>query len=154
MKDKTKINISLGIGTTSILMIFVILILVTFSILSLSGAKADHKLGDMTLKRAREYYQAENKAEKKLAIMDQRLNAAIGETDFEKILSNVGEISIDKNEKRIQYKETIDDKQYLNVVIQLVWNEQKQVYGYRKIKWQTVVTGDWTIDEDIPVFQP
>lgn len=76
MKDKTKVNISLGIGTTSILMIFVILILVTFSILSLSGAKADHKLGNMTIQRARDYYQAENKAEKKLASVDQLLFAA------------------------------------------------------------------------------
>lgn len=152
MKDKTKVNISLGIGTTSILMIFVILILVTFSILSLSGAKADHKLGNMTIQRARDYYQAENKAEKKLASVDQLLFAAQGEKDFEKILSNVEGLRIDKSKKTIQYKEKIDDKQHLDVVIQLVWNEKKQIYSYKKIKWQTIVTGDWASDEAIQVF--
>ncbi len=154
MKEKGRTTTSLGIGTTSILMVFVILILVTFSILSLSGAKTDQKLGDMTLKRMRDYYQAEDQAEKKLAQIDQKLFLAKGQSNFVNTLSDIDGIEIVEEERLICYKEIMSDKQYLDIVIQLKWNAKKQIYQYNKIKWQTVVTGEWTIDEDLPVYQP
>ena len=154
MKEKAKTTTSLGIGTTSILMVFVILILVTFSILSLSGAKTDQKLGDMALKRMRDYYQAEDQAEKKLAQIDQKLFLAKGQSNFVNTLSDIDGIEIVEEERLICYKEIMSDKQYLDIVIQLKWNAKEQIYQYNKIKWQTVVTGEWTIDEDLPVYQP
>ena len=154
MKEKGRTTTSLGIGTTSILMVFVILILVTFSILSLSGAKTDQKLGDMTLKRMRDYYQAEDQAEKKLAQIDQKLFLAKGQSNFVNTLSDIDGIEIVEEERLICYKEIMSDKQYLDIVIQLKWNAKEQIYQYNKIKWQTGVTGEWTIDEDLPVYQP
>ena len=154
MKEKGRTTTSLGIGTTSILMVFVILILVTFSILSLSGAKTDQKLGDMTLKRMRDYYQAEDQAEKKLAQIDQKLFLAKGQSNFVNTLSDIDGIEIVEEERLICYKEIMSDKQYLDIVIQLKWNAKEQIYQYNKIKWQTAVTGDWNIDVEPPVYEP
>lgn len=154
MKEKSRTTTSLGIGTTSILMVFVILILVTFSILSLSGAKTDQKLGNMTLKRTQDYYQAENQAEKKLAKIDQKLYHAKGQLDFVSTLSEIAGIKVLKESKQVSYKEIMSDKQYLDVLIQLQWNESEQIYQCKKIRWQTVVTGEWTVDDDLPVYQP
>lgn len=154
MEEKSRTTTSLGIGTTSILMVFVILILVTFSILSLSGAKTDQKLGNMTLKRTQDYYEAENQAEKKLAEIDQKLYFAKGQMDFVNTLSDIDGIIILEEKKQVSYKEIMSDKQYLDVLIQLQWNDGKQIYQYKKIRWQTVVTGEWTVEDDIPVYQP
>ena len=108
----------------------------------------------MTLKRTQDYYEAENQAEKKLAEIDQKLYFAKGQMDFVNTLSDIDGIIILEEKKQVSYKEIMSDKQYLDVLIQLQWNDGKQIYQYKKIRWQTVVTGEWTVEDDIPVYQP
>ena len=87
MEQRGKSKKSLGVGTASILMIFVLLTLVTFAVLSLSSAKADSRLSEKTVQHAKQYYEAENKAELKIAQIDSLLNSGFSESNiFEKAI--------------------------------------------------------------------
>lgn len=154
MDEKKQAKIGLGIGTASILMIFVILMLVTFAILSLSSARADHELSSKTMKHAKEYYQAENEAEKKLAEIDKVLHSNQDKAVVMEKLSKIEGFQIGEIQSSINFREKINQKQYLDITVQIKWDNTKKYFTYEKKKWETVVSGDWTINEDLPVFQP
>lgn len=154
MEQRTKTKTSLGVGTASILMIFVLLTLVTFAVLSLSSAKADSRLSVKTVQHAKEYYEAENKAEIKIAKIDKVLNSGdMGNSMVEQIKEITG-VEPDMADGRIQYEERINEKQFLNVVMIIKWDEISQTYSYKKEKWETVVDANWNADDELPVFQP
>lgn len=154
MEQRKKSKISLGIGTASILMIFVLLTLVTFAVLSLSSAEADRKLSKKTVQHAKQYYEAENKAEQKIAKIDQILNSGLTENDIAEKVKEIKGLEVDMAKGFIQYGERINKKQYLNVVICFKWNEEAKSYSYTKEKWETVVDASWNADDELPVFQP
>lgn len=154
MEQRGKSKKSLGVGTASILMIFVLLTLVTFAVLSLSSAKADSRLSEKTVQHAKQYYEAENKAELKIAQIDSLLNSAFSESNIFEQIQKIDGIEIDVANGIIQYGERINKKQFLNVVIRFKWDEVKQKYDYEKAKWETVVDASWNANDKLPVFQP
>lgn len=154
MSERRQAKVGLGIGTASILMVFVILTLVTFAVLSLSSARADYELGSKTMEHAKDYYQAENAAEKKLADIDEILHSSQDQSSVMKVLAKIDGFQSENGQTFINFKEKINSKQYLDIVIEIKLDKEKNSLTYEKKKWETVVSGDWTIDDDLPVFQP
>ena len=69
MSAKTN-RVNLNLGTSSLLLIFVVLSLVSFAVLSLSSALSDKKLTDKAVDKNVAYYEACNKAQEMLSIID------------------------------------------------------------------------------------
>ncbi len=81
MKTKDKFGISAGVS--SILMVFVVLCLTTFGVLSLVTARADETMTDRTGQTVTNYYEADSKAQQKIAEIDSVLStAAMGARSF------------------------------------------------------------------------
>lgn len=72
MSAKTN-RVNLNLGTSSLLLIFVVLSLVSFAALSLSSALSDKKLSDKTVEKNTAYYDACNKAQEQLSVIDSLL---------------------------------------------------------------------------------
>ena len=82
---KGKARYQLHIGTASIMLVFMTLCLVSFAVLSLVNANADHKLSVRKSMRTRSYYEAVAMAEVWLSELDPELRAyaADGEEAFD-----------------------------------------------------------------------
>ena len=112
-----------AVGMISLLVIFAVLCLAVFSVLALSTAQADVRLSRQTRESVLGYYQAELEANRTLA----QLRQAGERGDF-------------------TFRCPISDTQALEVEARLEGD------GYQILRWQTVSTLDWQIDEKLPVW--
>jgi flagellar basal body-associated protein FliL len=142
-----------AMGITSIIAILVVLVLVVFAALSYTTSKADYSFAERTAKVTTGYYAADTRAEE--------LTAAIAESakqnDWQRsFLTNwksadgesIPAIDVQSDGTHITFKETIDDKQELQVEL-LVANDGK----ISRAKWQVASTDEWEPDNSLNLIQ-
>ena len=145
--SQTKGN-SMGsnIGTPSILLIFILLCLVSFAALSIVSANSDYKLSEKVLTRSSAYYEACNKAEESLALLDETLQD----------LYQTG-ISADEFYLTAGYETSylipISDLQSLLVKVSIHYPTNEEPYLYTLDTFQVIITGELDYDESLSVIK-
>jgi type II secretory pathway component PulJ len=156
----------LNVGIPSLFLIFLLLCLVTFSVLSLSSAKADEKLSQKTADRVTEYYTASNEANRTLSQVDTDLMACYEKSENETAYrQNVTDLFssqdafevIDSDSSdtglTLQWQTPINDSQALFVCLDVVYPTSDGESFYQITKWETQNTTEWTPDLSQPVYQ-
>ncbi len=141
MRNKFEFKVSTGI--TSILMIFVVLCLTAFGVLSFLSAKADLNLSEKNSQNIINYYNAESKITEKLSeidgvLLDASVSANNSNEYFEKINQNIlkkfGEGSYDLETNKITIDEKINEKQSLELIVTVLWDETDARYSVESLK--------------------
>lgn len=149
----------MGVGANSILVIFVLLALLTFATLSLTTANADYSLARTAANAVEDFYTAEGVATKRLAEIDEVLAACAngaGEGAYTANAStalNGSELcTLEARDGRLYAAYTIEvsENKVLNVEIRITLNGGGR---YEVVRWQTVSSGAWEPNDDLPVLQ-
>ena len=112
---------SIGIqGGSSLIVIFGVLCLVVFSVLALSGSLAGGRLESASVDATTAYYEADSKAEEKLA-----------------------ELRETGKDGTYNYSVDISDSQSINVSVKIKGD------SYEIISWQTNYTAQWQSDDSL-----
>lgn len=127
-----KYDLPAATGASSLLVIFAVLVLVVFALLSLGTAKAGDRLSFVCAESAKEYAEADLRAQEILALIREK-----------KIPNGV---SADGN--RYEYSCDINDSLGLFVAVELDENG-----NYDILRWQSVRTSDWEADGRLDVWQ-
>lgn len=132
-----------NIGTSSILIVFVLLCLATFAALSLVSANANYRLSTALAERTTAYYEASNRAERKLSDIDARLSAmaseAVSEADY---FSRLRE-EFHTEASSLSWNETISENQALHIELTLIYPSPQQPCCYTVDGWSIIDTGEW-----------
>lgn len=153
---KTK-KMHIGVGSLTMIMMFVILCLTIFAILSLITVDRDEKLTQKTVQSMVDFYSVDAKAEEKLAQIDEillathRTIASQPEKDYlaevAKHLDGLVDVQwVTEDEKAhlyISYQETLQTKQVLNVVIEILPYDQFTDRRYQVIEWTLRINENW-----------
>ncbi len=120
-----------GMALSAMLVIFGVLILAVFSLLSVSSARAQQRLGEKTREPICEYYEAEAQAQEILA----RLRS--------------GEIPQGVEEKGgvYRYQCPVGEDQHLAVEAAV------QGGNYQILRWQVCQNSPWEADDTLPVWE-
>lgn len=141
-----KVPMGTNMGTPSILLIFILLCLVSFAALSIVSANSDYKLSKKVLLRSSSYYEACNKAEESLALLDETLQE----------LYDSG-ISADEFYLTAGYDTSylipISDLHSLLVKVTIHYPTQEEPYFYTLDAFQVVITGELEYDESLSVIK-
>ena len=147
------------VGGSSILTIFAVLCFVVFALLSLSTAKANSNLTSKSIDAVTNYYKADTEAEEILAKVRLGADIPAGVTMYKAtttkngvkriVADNVGYIGWDAF---ASYSCKIDDNQELQCEVLVRYGGQGEEAGYQVIKWKKVFTGEWKVDDSLPVF--
>lgn len=132
MKIKKQTYPPVHIGTSFMLVIFIVLCMVIFSVLSLSSAYKDYEYSQKNAKRAKEYYEANNLAEEKLAEID----ALIASGD------------IDSANSVIEFTVPVNETELLQVSLNI---HPEQTPHYKITTWKTISTLEWSGNSSLPV---
>jgi len=150
-----------------------LLCLVTFSVLSLSSAKADEKLSKKAADRVTEYYTASNEANETLSRIDEKLKHCYEESQNETIYyQNVVDTFSSDSELELlettaddsdngssgqvlflQWQTPITATQNLSVCLRLSYPVSDEDTFYEIVTWETENTSDWNPDLSQPVYQ-
>ena len=122
-------------GAVSLVMIFCVLCLVVFTVLTLSTAVRERHLSELTAERAGAYYQADAKAVETVAALRRGEVSPQVRVTPEEDGATLAEFSIPAG-----------GDQSLEVAVRLTDTE------YEILRWQTVYTGSWEIDDTIEVW--
>lgn len=130
-------------GGASLLTVFAVLCLTIFALLSLSTVRAHSALSDSSARAVESYYAADAQAQEILA----RLRFGEkpdGVTVYEPIAHYD-----DRVEQRqiCAYTVPISDTQELRVEV-----EVRSTSDYTILRWQTVPTGEWDIDDSLDLW--
>ena len=163
-KKKTGVG-TVNAGGAIIIIIFVVLCLTIFGLLSFTTSFADKKLADKNLRSVEQYYQADSKAEKKLAMIYDEVNKRtkagyLFEVDLVKsAISGIsGEVGAYEsgNGIKVAYKTIIGEpdendnvKFYLSSEIILTFDADARILYYKITKWKVVFDSGLKYDEDI-----
>ena len=121
-------------GAVSLVMIFCVLCLVVFTVLTLSTAVREQQLSDLTAERAQSYYQADAKAVETVAALRR------GE------ISPEVRYTQDDGAALAEFSIPAGGDLSLEVEVRLT-DTQCEI-----LRWQTVYTGSWEIDDTIEVW--
>ena len=129
-------NMGIGVGGISILAIFVVLCLATLAALSLTSAQADYTLAQKTADAATGYYEAEAKAEEKLAEL---MEIAEGNQNWKSDLKKAGfTVEETGNGLIVTYSVPIDEIKTLEASIRLSQDEGGVPTGeWVREQWRT-----------------
>lgn len=119
-------------GAVSLVMIFCVLCLAVFAVLTLSTAKREDTLSARAAERAAAYYAADADAVAWVAEMT-AATALAGRVPDGAVIEN---------------SFPVGDDQTLEVEMRYEWNTGV----YRILRWQTVYSGDWEINDTIEVW--
>ncbi len=165
MKEKQRLSI--GTGVSSILMIFVVLCLTTFGVLSFSSANADLNLTKKNGKQIEAYYAADGKAQEILMEIDGLIytaqsadgDEAIYEETVISLLSTINSpMTIKNNEDNtleVNYIVSLNEKQYLDVVITILPYESLKRYkvdSYRLVQNDTTSSSVEVDDAELEII--
>ncbi len=130
MKEKRQISLA-GIGLSALLVVLAVLALTLFSLLSLSTARAQQRLGEKERAPVLAYYEAEAQAHEILA----KLRA--------------GEVpqGVAQGDGFYRYTCPMGENQLLAVEVEIGED------GYRIVRWQVCARGNWEADDSLPVWQ-
>lgn len=156
--NKRKFPIA-NIGSVSLLMIFIVLCMVTFAALSLSTSAADYHSAETLADHTTAYYKASNKAEKKLADIDQVLkNCYQRSTDTDSYYNLVKkELGITDSSDPLTYSYQIAVSKSQNLSVELTIS-YPGITGtadsfYQISRWQVTASSDWNADNSIKLIQ-
>ena len=126
-------------GGAIVIVIFVVLCLTIFGLLSFTTAFADKRLADKSLSYVEIYYNADAKAESKLAEV---YNALYGtdELVFPDGVSGIVNASNSDGGVTVAYSIPINDLQNLDCVVEYYIDRQLNTLRYKVQKWQVVIT--------------
>ena len=122
-------------GAVSLVMIFCVLCLVVFTVLTLSTAVRERNLSELTAGRAQSYYQADALAVETVASLRRG-----GEIPPEV------QITPEDGATLAEFSISAGGDQALEVAVRLTDTDCEI------LRWQTVYTGSWEIDDSIEVW--
>ncbi|MEG1458578.1 MAG: hypothetical protein RSB37_07205 [Acetivibrio sp.] len=125
-----KNQVSLPVGGSSILTIFAVLCLLTFSLLTLSTAKANKKLSDKAVDAISDYYRADTEAEEILGCIRK------GEIPKQVVV----------NQNSYTYECKISDTRKLCVKVIVEGDD------YHILQWKEVSTTKWESEDSLEVW--
>ena len=140
-------------GFSTILLTFVMIAVVIFSALSLVTAYSDYKLSTKVAENTKGYYNAETKANEKLATLDQLLaNCYFSSSDeasyYSKLASALADMGVlDTTNYTLCFQEPIHEKQYFQVTLQLNYPANEEDTFYEIIEWRTISIAE-TFEEE------
>lgn len=151
-------------GTSSILVIFIILCLVTFALLSLASAKADHTYASKIAERTSEYYAACNAGEELLSQIQLALSevpAERAETYYQEAgeaLERIEGIQVDSDSASrvpvITFQLPVNEDFILDCELEAVFPQQLSDPLYRITKWKEASQKEWNPDESMNLLDP
>ncbi len=157
-------------GISLMLLIFLSLCLITFSLLSLSGARADERLSRKSADRTTEYYAAVTEGNRLLALIDEQLALCLTEAETEDdpqaaFLENAAQITgqipgadwnscsssnrssdPDTDSVLLSFTVPVTDGQVLLAELVIRYPENSPDTMYEITAWQVVNTDEWNPD--------
>ena len=121
-------------GAVSLVMIFCVLCLVVFTVLTLSTAVRERQLSELTAERAQSFYEADEQAVSTVAALRR------GE------ISPEVQITQEDGAALAEFSIPAGGDQSLEVAVRLTDTDCEI------LRWQTVYTGSWEIDNTIEVW--
>lgn len=140
-------------GFSTILLTFVMIAVVIFSALSLVTAYSDYKLSTKVAENTKEYYNAETKANEKLAALDQMLancyfSSSDEDTYYSKLATDLADIGVlDTTNYTLSFQESMGERQYFQVTLQLKYPANEEDTFYEIIEWRTISIAE-TFEEE------
>lgn len=126
-----KHRIPTAVGLSSLLTILAVLCLTVFSLLSLSAAKADYRLGEKSRQSTAQYYNADCCAE--IILADLR--------------SGVVPQGVEAENGIYSFTCPISETQILQISVKILGTD------YEILQWQAVSVTDWQADEKLHVWE-
>lgn len=154
-----KKRVFLSVGIPSILMIFLVLCLVTFSLLSLSSAKADSRLSEKMADHTKAYYTACSQANHLLEETDGILARLYASSENETAYFNGLAAAFPDHEiwlldsRRLSFSVPIEDQQLLQVTLDLHYPAGADENFWTVSQWQTVNTQEWEKDDSLNLYK-
>ena len=121
-------------GAVSLVMIFCVLCLVVFTVLTLSTAERERQLSELTAERASDYYEADARAVETVAALRR------GEISPEVRCTQENDATL------AEFSIPAGGDQSLEVMVRFTDTDCEI------LRWQTVYTGSWDIDDTIEVW--
>ena len=122
-------------GAVSLVMIFCVLCLVVFTVLTLSTAVREQQLSQLTAERAQSFYEADEQAVSTVAALRRG-----GEVSPEVQVTREDGVTL------AEFSIPSGSDQSLEVAVRLTDTDCEI------LRWQTVYTGSWEIDDTIEVW--
>lgn len=145
MKNKSP---SINVGSSSILMIFVVLCLVCFASLSLISASADYRLSKKFATKTQAYYEASNKAETRIAEIDQLLIDKASKLDEKAYFDSLKDVDT------LSFYIPINEQQSLYIHLLPIYPKDAQQMHYQLSDYQIVTTNPVEPDTSIEFYTP
>ena len=151
MKEK---KLTINIGIISFLVIFIILSLVTFSVLSLSSAKANERNTEKSIEHNEIYYSLSSQGEKKLKEIDDQLYYIYQTTSSsEEYFQNINSLtSLIKNSSLNQHIFSFQLKKenmVLSIELEILYPGETL---YRIQTWKVSPDDQWNMDQGIDLL--
>lgn len=124
-----------ALGGISLLTVFAVLCLTVFALLSLTTSRAGHRLSQASAQAVENYYAADCEAQLILAQL------RTGEWPE-------GVELVEGEQRYAEYACPISETQELQVQVRLGEDED----SYEIIRWQAAPIGQWTLDEDLELW--
>ena len=140
-------------GFSTILLTFVMIAVVIFSALSLVTAYTDYKLSTKVAENTKGYYNAETKANEKLATLDQMLaecyfSSSDEDTYYSELSANLADIGVlDTTNYTLSFQEPMGERQYFQITLQLKYPSNEEDTFYEIIEWRTISIAE-TFEEE------
>ena len=140
-------------GFSTILLTFVMIAVVIFSALSLVTAYSDYKLSTKVAENTKGYYNAETRANEKLATLDQMLaecyfSSLDEDTYYSKLSADLADIGVlDTTNYTLSFQEPMGERQYFQVTLQLKYPSNEEDTFYEIIEWRTISIAE-TFEEE------
>lgn len=140
-------------GFSTILLTFVMIAVVIFSALFLVTAYSDYKLSTKVAENTKGYYNAETKANEKLATLDQMFaecyfSSSDEDTYYSKLSANLADIGVlDTTNYTLSFQEPMGERQYFQVTLQLKYPSNEEDTFYEIIEWRTISIAE-TFEEE------
>lgn len=142
--------VPVGIGAVSILAVFVLLSLTTLGALSLVSARADQRLSERTAQAATAYYQADGRAEERLA---EALDLARAGGDWTAALEATGYACAPTDAGvQVTYQEPISDISDLEVILLFQTDGNGNFTGqWQRLTWRSALNEAAADPEEAPL---
>ena len=126
---------------------------VIFSALSLVTAYSDYKLSTKVAENTKGYYNAETRANEKLATLDQMLaecyfSSSDEDTYYSKLSADLADIGVlDTTNYTLSFQEPMGERQFFQVTLQLKYPSNEEDTFYEIIEWRTISIAE-TFEEE------
>ena len=156
IRDKKKPGPSVHFGTALMLTVFVILCLTAFATLSLSSAMRDYEYSKKTAEHKRDYYHADGEANeilREIAGILESTKESEPQDYMEQVSARLKDIpELDAEGDRVSYTVPVNDRQAIQVTLQLYAPGTSENGLYRISQWKEISTKEWNSSTTLPVI--